>query len=149
SHIPDTAGRVGNHPRRVEAESMSLDGYASTAITPEEDASGGKAVLCEQSKCTATAHFDGKAGWYRISIQYFDQRNGASHFEAFLNRQKIGAWIANDTLPNDKPNADTSTRITFAPVALRPGDEIQVAGFPDGGERAALDYVEIEPANEN
>lgn len=149
SHIPDAAGRVGNYPGRIEAESMSLDAYAVTAIAPEEDASGGKAVLCEQSKCTAATRFDGKPGWYRISIQYFDQRNGASHFEASLNGQKIGAWIANDTLPNDKPNADTSTRITFAGVALRPGDEIRITGFPDSGERAALDYIEIEPANQN
>jgi hypothetical protein len=26
---------------------------------------------------------------------------------------------------------------------LRPGDEIRVEGTPDGGETAALDYIEV------
>jgi hypothetical protein len=28
-------------------------------------------------------------------------------------------------------------------IALRPGDEIRIEGMPDGGETAALDYIEI------
>jgi hypothetical protein len=28
-------------------------------------------------------------------------------------------------------------------VALRPGDEIRIEGYPDGGEGAPIDYVEI------
>jgi hypothetical protein len=30
-------------------------------------------------------------------------------------------------------------------IALRGGDEIRIEGMPDGGETAALDYVEIRP----
>jgi hypothetical protein len=30
-------------------------------------------------------------------------------------------------------------------IALRPGDEIRIDGTPDGGETAALDYIEITP----
>ena len=30
-------------------------------------------------------------------------------------------------------------------VALRPGDEIRIEGMRDGGETAALDYIEIHP----
>jgi hypothetical protein len=30
-------------------------------------------------------------------------------------------------------------------VQLHQGDEIRIEGTPDGGELAALDYVEIEP----
>ena len=33
-------------------------------------------------------------------------------------------------------------------VPLRPGDEILIEGVPDGGEAAALDYVEISPWSE-
>ncbi len=149
SHIPDASGRVGNYPGRIEAESMALQGYAVTPITPPEDASGGKAILCPASKCTATTRFSGKPGWYRLSIQYFDQRNGKSHFEASVDGQEIGAWTADDSLPNDKPNADTSTRITFDTVALRPGDEIRITGVPDDGERAGIDYIEIKAASGN
>jgi hypothetical protein len=30
-------------------------------------------------------------------------------------------------------------------IALRPGDEIHIEGEPNGGETAALDYIEILP----
>ncbi|MBV9405727.1 MAG: glucosiduronase, partial [Acidobacteriaceae bacterium] len=146
SGIADDKNRVGNHPDRIEAESMSLDGYQITEITPWEDASGGKAVTCPNTKCAATARFEGQAGWYNLSIQYFDQHHGASRFEALLNHQSIGSWVADDSLPSDKPNSHTSTRHTFEGVPLRPGDEIQIIGIPDGAERATLDYIEWKPA---
>jgi alpha-glucuronidase len=44
SQVSDTQGRVGHHPGRIEAESMSLNRYSTEAITPWEGASGGKAV---------------------------------------------------------------------------------------------------------
>jgi hypothetical protein len=34
----------------------------------------------------------------------------------------------------------------LAGIALRRGDEIRVEGMPGGAELAALDYVEIRPA---
>jgi hypothetical protein len=30
-------------------------------------------------------------------------------------------------------------------IALRPGDEVRIEGMRDGGETAALDYIEILP----
>jgi hypothetical protein len=33
-------------------------------------------------------------------------------------------------------------------VALRPGDQIRVEGFPEGRELAALDYLEILPLSQ-
>jgi alpha-glucuronidase len=44
SGIPDAHDRVGNHPGRVEAEPITLDGYAVEAVTPWETASGGRAI---------------------------------------------------------------------------------------------------------
>ena len=69
---------------------MSLEGYTVTPITPWEDASGGKAILCPSSKCSATTRFEGKPGWYDLSIQYFDQKNGASQFGALVGSQSFG-----------------------------------------------------------
>src|SRR6202522_1983475 len=56
SGIPDTLGRVGHYPNRIEAESMQADGYTTVDVTPWETASGGKAVVCNRSStCTLTA----------------------------------------------------------------------------------------------
>ena len=45
------------------------------------------------------------------------------------------------------PAKSTARRLRFARlqrIALRPGDEIRIEGTPDGGETAALDYIEME-----
>jgi alpha-glucuronidase len=147
SQIPDAQGRVGHHPGRIEAESMSLEGYTVEAITPWEGASGGKAVSCPVEKCSAVTRFDGTPDWYDIGVQYFDQNNGVARFQLFLGHQFLSQWTANDNLPTAKANAHTSTRHTIEGVALRPGDEIRIIGVPNSGERALVDYVEIKPSS--
>ena len=145
SGIPDAKGRVGVYPGRVEAESMLLDGYMPAAITPEEDASGGKAVSCPAARCSASFAFDGNAGRYTIRVQYFDQNTGASHFRAFLGTQLLDEWTAAQRLPTARLDSTSSTRRSIPGVALRPGDQIRIEGAPDDREPAALDYVELIP----
>ena len=75
SGIPDTAGRVGHHPDRVEAETMEADGYKPVDVIPWETASGKEAVVCDRPEpCTLTATFSKPAGTYTIAVQYFDIR---------------------------------------------------------------------------
>jgi alpha-glucuronidase len=61
SGIPDAKGRAGQHPGRIEAESMTLDGYAPVDVKPWETASGGKApstaLSCSMQKCLRPASF--------------------------------------------------------------------------------------------
>jgi alpha-glucuronidase len=160
SKIPDARGRVDHYPGRVEAESMTLDGYkvrdiseptpgrgnGPPIVTPAEDASGGKVVAClaGTKSCTASTKFAGSAGWYTLHLEYFDQANGVAHYRVFLNGQKIDDWAADLRLPSVRLDSTTSTRRTIAGIALRPGDEIRIEGVPDGGEVAALDYLEVE-----
>jgi alpha-glucuronidase len=146
SQIADTLDRVGHHPGRVEAEAMSLTGYAVEPITPWEDASGSKAISCAAAPCSATTRFSGKEGWYNVGVQYFDQNNGASRYQIFLGNQLIGQWTADGGFPSPKANAHTSTRYTMTGIALRPGDEIRLVAVPDGGEPAPVDYLEITPS---
>jgi len=60
----------------------------------------------------------------------------------------IDEWIADDHFPATKPNGDSTTWRRIPPTTLHRGDEIRIEGTPDGGETAALDYVEVVP-NEN
>ena len=48
--FPMTQGRAGHYPGRLEAEDARLTGYKVIAITPWEDASGGKAVTCAEAR---------------------------------------------------------------------------------------------------
>jgi alpha-glucuronidase len=147
SGIPDAAGRVGNHPNRIEAESMELRGYIPLEVTPWEDASGGKAVDCAPPapSCSAQFRFAGTSGRYEIDIQYFDQNNGVSKFRVFLGERLVDEWSADAMLPATRPDGDSSTRRTIHGIVLHPGDEIRIEGFPDGKEFAPLDYVELHP----
>ena len=146
SGIADDRGRVGHYPGRVEAEDMQLQGYTVVDVTPWETASGGKGVVCERnSACTATMTFNRPAGTYDIAVQYFDFRHGVSTYGLYLNDNLLKEWRADNSLPGDRMNGDTSTRIVVHGITLRPGDVLKIEGHPDDGEPAPLDYIEISP----
>jgi alpha-glucuronidase len=146
SGIADANGRVGKHPQRWEAESMSLEGYIATDVTPWEAASGGKAISCSAANCSAKFQWQGAAGWYDVKVRYFDQNNGRAGFTAYIGGQVVDAWVAADRLPSAKLDGSTSARRVVRGVMLKRGDEIRIAGVPEGGESAALDYVEVVAA---
>jgi len=143
SSIADEKGRVGHYLGRVEAEAMSLSGYIVTDVIPWEAASGGKAIACKISQCSATYEYSGAAGLRTIRIQYFDQNNGAAKYRVTLGHQMIDEWVATDHIPTTKLDGSSSTRRTIPNVFLRPGDKMRITGIPDGQESAALDYIEI------
>jgi alpha-glucuronidase len=153
--IPDALDRAGHYPGRMEAEDARLSGYKVIDVTPWEDASGGKAVACDpnsaQKTCTAEWTYTGHAGHFNIAIQYFDLQGGVAHCTLGINGTGIISWAAKDTLPSRRPNGDNSTRFTARGpdgrgIELKPGDVLRVEGEPDGSDLAALDYMEIDPA---
>jgi alpha-glucuronidase len=143
SGIADEKGRAGVHPGREEAESMELEGYSVLLVVPWEAASGGMAVSCRASRCAARFTYQGGPGWRELRVRYFDQNNGASRYRLLLNGQVLEEWTASDRLPTQKIDASSSSLKSVPQVALRPGDEIRVEASPDGGESAALDYIEV------
>ncbi|MCI0485532.1 MAG: glucosiduronase [Blastocatellia bacterium] len=150
SGIADERGRAGNFPNRIEAESMTLDGYQPEEITPWEAASGAKAIKCvsQDRPCRASLRYAGKAGWFDIGIQYFDENDGRSTFKLFVAGQLVDQWIANDSLPTTKPDSHSSTRRRVRGLALRPGDEILIVAVANGEEAACVDYIEIDPSGQ-
>jgi alpha-glucuronidase len=100
-------------------------------------------VCKSQAACTATSVFNRTAGNYDIAVQYFDFRHGVSTYNLYLNGNLLKEWRADNSLPGEQMNGDTSTRITLEGIALKPGDILKIDGHPDSGEPAPLDYVEI------
>ena len=146
SGIPDAKGHVGNYPGRFEAESMSLEGYTVTPVKPWEAASGGTAVECLKSRCSAEMRYEGAPGWYTLRVQYFDPEGGVSHFRLWIGNQLVDEWAARDHVPTGRIDGSSSARRTVSGLALRPGDMIRIEGAPDGGDPAALDYIELVSA---
>jgi alpha-glucuronidase len=147
SGIADTKGRVGHYPNRFEAESMKLDGYTEVAVKPWEAASGdGKAVQCNAAKCSATMTYSGAVGTFDLHVRYFDQNSGNAKYRVLVNGKDVGDWTADIVVPSFRLDGSTSTRHIVSNVALKKGDSVEIEGTPDGREVAALDYVEIHPA---
>jgi alpha-glucuronidase len=163
SGIPDAQGRAGHYPNRLEAEDARLSGYKVIAVNPWEDASGGKAVSCDQPvqlkpesnskpSCLAEWTWTGRPdGLYDIAVQYFDLHPGKAAFDLETNGAVISGangreWSADKVLPSSRPDGDNSTRHTLFGVQLKQGDVIAVRGIPDGSDPAALDYIEVIPA---
>ena len=144
SGIPDEKGRAGHYPGRVEAEAMSLSGYAPTDVTPWETASDGKGVQCAlPGPCRVSTPFNGSAGTYTVVVRYFDENDGASRFDVRVGDKTIDSWTADDTFPTKTPNGHSSTRRVIENIQLAPGSVIQITGVPNDDEGAAIDYVEI------
>lgn len=152
SNIPDDTGRVGHHPWRVEAESMTLDGYKTYSVNPFEMASNKIAIITSTNTTvgTATTKLQFPSGTYDIAVNYYDLIGGRSHYQIFLNDHSIGQWIGNseDTLghaPSIYLDGHSAIRITFRGVKIQKGDVLKIVGTPDGIEPAPLDYVAILP----
>ena len=127
---------------------MNAEGYTTIDVKPWETASNSKAVECNQpTGCILSTTLDKPAGTYNITVQYFDFWSGKSHFALELNHLPIGDWIADDILPPARPDfhpdGETSTRITFPNIALKPGDTLTLHGTSDNTEPAPVDYIEI------
>jgi alpha-glucuronidase len=144
SGMSDAGGRVGRFPGRIEAESASLEGFSSSAVTPWETASAGLAAACRPDRtCIARFRFQGAAGLHDIVVQYFDENDGASRFALSIAGRVVDSWTADADFGSASPNGHTSTRRTTRGVQLNPGDEIAVEVRTDGGDSGAVDYVEI------
>ncbi len=128
SGIPDETGRAGHYPNRLEAEDARLAGYKIIDVNPWEDASGGKAVSCDLTTCSAEWTYNGTAGPFNIAVQYFDLQGGVAKFTLTINGQpsaQDASWFADATLPTPHPHGDNSTRHIVYGVALKPGDTIR------------------------
>lgn len=147
SGIPDAKGRVFHEPNRVEAESMSRDGYEAVDVEPWEAASGGKAVRLSGDRGSVSLAFGKTAGRYDLTTWYFDVRGGAATFSLQVNGKEIDRWVADRDLPTDKLDAHSRTRHITPDVELNPGDEIRIVGTRDRADAAGLDFLEIAPSH--
>ncbi|KAH8817389.1 glycoside hydrolase superfamily [Xylogone sp. PMI_703] len=152
SGIPDQARRVGNHPWRVEAENMILEGYEQYAVNPFEMASNFKAIVTTSNNTEGTARtrLEYPTGTYDLGINYYDLIGGRANYKVYLNNKLVGQWVGNheDTLghaPSIYLDGHSASRVTFKGVKVRKGDILKIVGQPDGIEPAPLDYVVLLP----
>ena len=152
SSIADDHDRVGNHPWRVEAEDMELEGYRVTEVTPFEVASGLRIVQTVDNSTAARVKtmLDYPDGVYDLAVGYYDMYEGEASYELFLNDRSLGRWVGDlenrlgYTLTRGI-DGHSATRITFRDVEIKKGDVVRIETQPRGRETAPLDYLAVLP----
>lgn len=152
SSIPDKKGRVGNHPHRIEAEDMELDGYESYRVSPFEAASRFHCIVTSDNSTqgTASTTLDVESGKYNLAVNYYDMALGNSTWELFINDDLVGKWKGDleyilGRAPSPYIDGHTASRITFEAVQIEKGSALKIVGTPDGLEPAPIDYISILP----
>lgn len=143
---------MGNHPWRIEAESMTLNGYKQYTVSPFETASNYYAVVTSDNTTTGsvstTLHFP--TGIYDIGVNFYDLYGGKSKFEMLMNNTTVATWKGDSEdylghTPSIYLDGHSARRITFENIAVQEGDMFEIVGSPDGIEPAPLDYVVFLP----
>ncbi|KAK4099100.1 glycoside hydrolase family 67 protein [Parathielavia hyrcaniae] len=153
SSIPDARGRVGNHPYRIEAEAMSLEGYRAYRVSPFEAASGARCIVTEtnSTRATASAVLDRVAtGRYDVAVNYYDMALGNATWELYVGADRVGRWKGDleynlGRAPSPYIDGQTAARVTFPGVKIKRGSTLKIVGTPDGLEPAPVDYISILP----
>lgn len=152
SQIADEHERVDNHPWRIEAEDMELDGYEKYLVDPFYSASESWAIVTSDNSTTGSASttVPFESGTYNIGVVYYDQAIGNATWEMWLGDSQVGEWHGDleyilGKAPTFYIDGQAATRITFEGVEVEKGQELKIVGHPDGDEPAPVDYVVLLP----
>ncbi|KAI9897411.1 hypothetical protein N3K66_007267 [Trichothecium roseum] len=154
SGIPDELDRVRNHPWRLEAEDMTLEGYRPVSVSPTETASRYTAIVTTGTGTgTASVDVPFDDGSYDLAINYFDITGGSATYQVSINGELVGEWKGDaeyklGKFPSEYLDGHSAIRITFNNVKVRKGDKLVVKGIADGSEQAPLDYISLLPIGE-
>lgn len=122
---------------RTEAEDLTLAGYDLEA---RSDASGGFDVRTED-RGTISGAFAGDSGTYTITVEYFDESDGAADYTLAIGGTVVDAWTGSGGGPGGGTPATREITLDLAA-----GDVVTLTGGRDAGEFARVDALLIEPA---
>lgn len=152
SGIADESKRVGNHPYRIEAESMQLDGYKPYVVNPFHTASGFTAIVSVSNTTLgiATTNVTFATGTYDVAVNYYDLFAGKARYQLDIGNRTIGRWTGDleDKLghePSRYLDGHTAARIIFKDVDVQQGELVRITGQPNGLEAAPIDYISFLP----
>ncbi len=127
----------------VEAEDMKVEsGFSERS---NKGASGDKMLqgsVKEESE--ASMLFNGKAGAYDLSIDYFDETDGESELTVKVNNREVATWAWDEDLGSHLANHLSLASKVIEGLELKPGDEISLSGRGDGREPLRVDKLVFE-----
>ncbi len=125
---------------RFEAEAMVLYNYT---VEDNSSASGEKLVKVTSNPASASFVYSGDPGVKDLAIWYYDQNNGHSTYQLYINNVLIDSWTTDQDLGSVELSAATRVSRVVSNIQLNIGDQIKIEGLMYGEERATIDVVEI------
>ncbi|WP_370303564.1 right-handed parallel beta-helix repeat-containing protein [Pseudooceanicola sp.] len=127
-------GKIG--AGTTQAEMLFLaSGYVVEAVDRPEIISG--KVIRTTGAGAAMGEFSGPAGSYQLEVFYFDESDGQSLVELWVDGQKVLSWVADTD--------DDALHRSSVDVNIEPGDVIEIKATPNAGEPARIDRIVITP----
>jgi uncharacterized protein YggE len=127
----------------IQAEGMEL--VSNFRLRALDVASDG--VVIEAPSTTqasvARAAFDGKAGVYTLTLDYFDENDGKSQMSVFVDGVQVDSWVWNQDLGSMYADAKTATSYTISGVTLNEGSVIELRGRSDAAEPLRVDAIRL------
>ncbi len=130
---------------RLEAESLTLENYK--VETESFASSGALARITGDTGSIKTILGNGvAAGSYSLDIAYFDESDGQSNMELWVNGTRQDAWkFANSAGGTRASSANKVVRRVPVDIELKAGDTVELRGTLNEGEVARVDYIELIP----
>ncbi|NDW01721.1 right-handed parallel beta-helix repeat-containing protein [Salipiger sp. PrR002] len=144
--LPETGGDTGAGVGTVitlEAEDLTLsEGFAVKSVGP---ASGGAVIQNETGEAqTASYAFDGDAGVYALTLNYFDENDGVSTLRVLINGEEVTSWNWDAELGSGNADRATQTSKLIDGLELQAGDVLSLQGVNDSGEPLRIDSLSLE-----
>ena len=165
SKIADAKGRVGHYPGRVEGGVDDARGlyrarhFGARAGTRKRSAdrhAGGRrirrqgGVVPRRREILHRGHEVHRAArMVHASCGIFRSGEWRRALSRVGQWPAVDEWAADLRLPFAQARLYDVDAADHSGIALRPGDEIRIEGSPDGGEVAALDYLEVVAEKDN
>ena len=129
----------------VEAESLTASGYVSESWAGIASGDAVASLYTGDDQGSLSYTFAGDPGEYTLSVNTFEENDGASTIEVLINGQSVNTTV----LDGDFGRAGVETLNAFAidvsALQLRSGDVIEIRGTRDNGEYARIDSLTFTP----
>jgi serralysin len=130
-------------PIQIEVEQMVLADYFPD---PRSFASEGYLIELNQENGKASIGFRGESGRYKVAIAYHDERDGVGRLLVRVAGRPIDEWNLDANSNSDSPEPGNSIiRTLSTDLTVNTGDEIEIVGSRDRGERTRVDYLRFIP----
>ncbi|ANT62119.1 hypothetical protein AYJ57_16945 [Salipiger sp. CCB-MM3] len=132
-------------PFRVEAESLSLQGFS---VQSNGHASNDQFIQASGSGAhTASYTFAAAAGTYDLTLGYYDESDGQSQLSVLVNNVLVETFVWDLDAGGTIVNSTSAAEHTISDLVLNAGDVLQLSGTPDGGEPLRIDFLDFVPTS--